>query len=41
MHEEPIVCTPFDAINAFKRGKLDFLVIGDFVVSNNGEEIDI
>jgi predicted NodU family carbamoyl transferase len=38
MHEEPIVCTPFDAINAFKRGHLDYLALGDFIISNNSEE---
>jgi carbamoyltransferase len=38
MHEEPIVCTPFDAINAFKKGNLDYLAIGDFIVSNNSGE---
>ena len=32
MHEEPIVCTPTDAVNAFLRGHLDALSIGSFVV---------
>jgi carbamoyltransferase len=32
MHEEPIVCTPFDAIRAFLDGGLDFLAIGPFLV---------
>lgn len=32
MHEEPIVCTPFDAIRAFLQGNLDYLVIGPFLV---------
>lgn len=32
MHEEPIVCTPQDALNAFKRGNLDYLAIGPFLV---------
>jgi carbamoyltransferase len=32
MHEEPIVCTPQDAIRAFKLGNLDYLAIGDFLV---------
>lgn len=27
MHEEPIVCSPADALNAFKRGAADILVI--------------
>jgi carbamoyltransferase len=32
MHEEPIVCTPADAIRAFRLGHLDYLSIGDFLV---------
>ena len=35
MHEEPIVCTPRDAIRAFKLGNLGHLVIGSFVVATN------
>ncbi len=33
MHEEPIVCTPQDAIRAFQLGRLDYLAIGPFLVS--------
>lgn len=29
---EPIVCTPQDAINTFKKSGLDYLVIGHFIV---------
>jgi carbamoyltransferase len=32
MHEEPIVCSPDDAIRAFQLGHLDALAIGPFVV---------
>ena len=32
MHEEPIVCTPYDAIRAFKLGHLHYLAIGPFIV---------
>jgi carbamoyltransferase len=32
MHEEPIVCTPEDAIRAFLQGNLDYLAIGPFLV---------
>ncbi|MFH1393061.1 MAG: carbamoyltransferase C-terminal domain-containing protein [Patescibacteria group bacterium] len=32
MHEEPIVCTPEDAIKAYEASKLDALVIGSFLV---------
>ena len=31
MHEEPIVCTPNDAIRAFLQGRLDALAIGSFI----------
>jgi carbamoyltransferase len=31
MHEEPIVCTPLDAVRAFLQGRIDALAIGDFV----------
>ena len=34
MHEEPIVCTPYDAIRAFKLGHLDFLAIGNWIAEN-------
>jgi carbamoyltransferase len=34
MHEEPIVCTPDDAIRAFVQGNLDYLAIGPFLVEN-------
>ena len=32
MHEEPIVCSPEDAVRAFKMGHLDYLAIGPFLV---------
>ncbi|MCI0464949.1 MAG: hypothetical protein L0Z62_49135 [Gemmataceae bacterium] len=32
MHEEPIVCTPGDAIRAFLLGNIDYLAIGSFLV---------
>jgi carbamoyltransferase len=34
MHEEPIVCTPSDAIRAFLQGNLDYLAIGNFLVAH-------
>lgn len=37
MHEEPIVCTPLDAIRAFKLGHLHYLAMGPFLVK--GEEV--
>jgi carbamoyltransferase len=32
MHEEPIVCTPEDAVRAFQDGRLDILSMGPFIV---------
>jgi len=32
MHEEPIVCSPDDAIRAFLESKLDYLAIGSYLV---------
>ena len=31
MHEEPIVCSPYDAIRSFKAGHLDYLAIGNYL----------
>ncbi len=33
MHEEPIVCTPDDAVRAFLSSQIDYLSIGDFLIS--------
>jgi carbamoyltransferase len=33
MHEEPIVCSPDDALRAFESGNLDYLVLGPFLIS--------
>lgn len=35
MHEEPIVCTPYDAIRAFKLGHLHYLAMGPYLVKGN------
>ena len=32
LHEEPIVCTPNDAVRAWDQGQLDALVLGPFLV---------
>jgi len=32
MHEEPIVCSPADAVRAFLQGNLDGLAIGPYFV---------
>lgn len=34
MHEEPIVCSPQDALEAFSRGMVDLLVIENFLVTS-------
>ena len=36
MHEEPIVCTPYDAVRAFLQGNLDYLVAGPFLIKHPG-----
>jgi len=36
MHEEPIVCTPEDAVRAFLDGRLDVLSMGPFLVRSPG-----
>jgi carbamoyltransferase len=35
MHEEPIVCSPYDAIRSYQLGHLDDLVVGPFLVEND------
>jgi len=37
MHEEPIVCTPFDAIRAFLLGELPVLAIGSYIVKQKSQ----
>jgi carbamoyltransferase len=32
MHEEPIICSPEDAVRAFQAGNLDYLALGPFLV---------
>jgi carbamoyltransferase len=34
MHEEPIVCTPDDALRSFQQGNLNYLAIGNWLVAN-------
>jgi carbamoyltransferase len=36
MHEEPIVCSPRDAIRAFRLGNLDHLAIGSYLIEHSG-----
>lgn len=37
MHEEPIVCTPQDAVRGFLEGRLDYLAAGPFLIAGNGQ----
>ncbi len=37
MHEEPIVCTPADAVRAYMDSRLDYLAIGPFLAWIEGE----
>ena len=39
MHEEPIVCTPGDAVRAFQQGHIDILAIGAYLVENPDVEV--
>lgn len=32
MHEEPIICNPYDAVKTFNDGRLDYLSIGDYIL---------
>jgi len=34
MHEEPIICTPMEAVQGYLNGNLDALAIGEFLVIN-------
>jgi carbamoyltransferase len=38
MHEEPIVCSPEDAMRAFVEGNLDYLSMGPFLVRSKAKE---
>jgi carbamoyltransferase len=41
MHEEPIVCSPEDAVRAFLDGRIDMLAIGNYLAFHPQlEEID-
>jgi len=40
IHEEPIVCTPEDAVRAFQAGHLDALAIGPFLAMNPTADIE-
>ena len=34
MHEEPIVCSPSDALRAFRDGQMHYLTLENFLVIN-------
>jgi carbamoyltransferase len=35
LKDEPIVCSPEDAIDSFNRSNMDLLVLGNFVISQD------
>ncbi len=37
MHEEPIVCTPADALRAFEEGSVDVLALEDYIVDRSDQ----
>ncbi|MBN2492218.1 MAG: carbamoyltransferase [Planctomycetes bacterium] len=39
MHEEPIVKTPHDALRAFRQGRLPYLVLDDFLVAGDVDDL--
>jgi carbamoyltransferase len=39
MHEEPIVCTPSDALRAFQDSRLKYLAIENYLVTNDSADI--
>ena len=40
IHEEPIVCSPQDAIRAFQEGHLHYLAIGNYLVTPNRLKVE-
>lgn len=38
--QEPIVCTPKDAIDTFKKSKMDYLIIGDYLIENQKDKFE-
>lgn len=39
MHEEPIVCTPSDALRAFQNSKIKYLAIGNYLVTSDHNDV--
>ncbi|HET6341070.1 MAG TPA: carbamoyltransferase C-terminal domain-containing protein [Gemmatimonadota bacterium] len=39
MHEEPIVCSPEDAVRGFLEAKLDYLAMGPFLAARDAESL--
>jgi carbamoyltransferase len=40
IHEEPIVCTPDDALRAFATAELDYLALGNHLVRRQGGDAE-
>jgi carbamoyltransferase len=41
MHEEPIVCSPDDAVRSFLRGHLDYLAIGNYIAQSRADAMKV
>jgi carbamoyltransferase len=41
LHEEPIVCSPSDALRAFQEGGLDYLALGNYLLKHPRLSTDI
>lgn len=37
---EPIVCTPYDAVDSFRRADMDYLIIGPYIVGKKPSDLD-
>ena len=40
-HEEPIVCTPIDALANFFQTNIDYLILNDFIISKDNQDLSI
>jgi carbamoyltransferase len=41
LHGEPIVCSPQDALDTFSRSGLQYLALGDFLISKSGAAAEV
>ena len=38
---EPIVCSPYDAVDSVKRADIDYLVMGSFIAAKKSEDLNV